>query len=96
MGGSGWAVGGCSMKAKPSVKSEVAREHIEYHKDGSVRAKGQTLNGELTGYWEWFRKNGTKMRSGYFEAGQQVGQWTTYDQKGEVYKLTIIKRDFKS
>ena len=82
------------MKVKPSVrpgytqgvakKSDVALQHIEYHKDGSVRAKGQTLNGELTGYWEWFRKNGTKMRSGYFEAGQQVGQWTTYDQKGEV------------
>ena len=49
------------------------QNHVEYHKDGSVWAKGQKLNGVLTGYWEWFRKDGTKMRSGYFEAGEKVG-----------------------
>lgn len=67
------------------------QEHIEYHKDGSIRAKGQKLDGRLTGYWEWFRKDGTKMRSGYFEQGEQVGEWTTYDQKGRVYKVTSMK-----
>ncbi len=40
------------------------------------------------GYWEWFRKDGTKMRSGYFKAGKQVGEWTTYDRQGKVYKVT--------
>jgi antitoxin component YwqK of YwqJK toxin-antitoxin module len=68
-----------------------AREHTEYHRDGSVWAKGQTLNGAPTGYWEWFRKDGTKMRSGYFEDGVQVGDWTTYDTKGKVYKVTTKK-----
>ncbi len=28
------------------------------------------------------------MRSGYFENGEQVGEWTTYDRAGEVYKVT--------
>lgn len=65
--------------------------HIEYHKDGSIRAKGQKLDGQLAGYWEWFRKDGTKMRSGYFERGEQVGEWTTYDQEGRVYKVTSMK-----
>jgi antitoxin component YwqK of YwqJK toxin-antitoxin module len=72
-------------------KKSVSREHIEYHRDGSVWAKGQKLDGELTGYWEWFRKDGTKMRSGYFENGVQVGEWTTYDKKGRVYKVTKMK-----
>lgn len=64
-------------------------KHIEYHKDGSVWAKGQTLNGVPVGYWEWFRKEGTIMRSGSFdEAGNQVGEWTTYDRQGAVYKVT--------
>jgi antitoxin component YwqK of YwqJK toxin-antitoxin module len=36
-------------------------------------------------------KDGTRMRSGTFENGQQVGQWTTYDQKGQVYKVTTMK-----
>jgi antitoxin component YwqK of YwqJK toxin-antitoxin module len=67
------------------------KEYIHYHKDGSVWAKGKVRAGKPDGYWEWFRKSGTKMRSGYFKNGVQVGEWTTYDQKGAVYKVTIIK-----
>jgi uncharacterized protein YdhG (YjbR/CyaY superfamily) len=29
------------------------------------------------------------MRSGYFEDGEQVGEWTTYDRKGRVYEECI-------
>ena len=72
-------------------KKSKPKEHIHYHKDGSVWAKGQMLDGVMTGYWEWFRKDGTKMRSGYFETGEQVGEWTTYDKAGRVYKVTTIK-----
>lgn len=39
-----------------------------------------------TGNWEWLRKDGTKMRSGQFENGQQVGEWITYDKTGQMYK----------
>ena len=42
----------------------------------------------LTGYWEWFRKDGTKLRSGYFKDGKQVGEWTTYDRTGAPHKVT--------
>src|SRR5262245_57832625 len=72
-------------------KQSGAVEHIAYHKDGSVWARGLMLDGTPTGYWEWFRNDGTRMRSGSFESGQQVGQWTTYDRKGEVYKVTNMK-----
>ncbi len=69
------------------------KERIDYHKDGSVRARGFTTeDGTLTGYWEWFRKDGTKLRSGSFENDEQVGEWTTYDKSGEVYKVTVKKR----
>jgi hypothetical protein len=61
------------------------------HRDGSLWARGQTLDDLPTGYWEWFRKDGTKLRSGWFERGEQVGEWTTYDRAGEVYKVTTIK-----
>lgn len=70
---------------------KVPKEHIEYHRDGSVWAKGQTIEGVPTGYWEWFRKEGTLMRSGCFDAGKQVGEWTTYDKAGVVYKVTKMK-----
>jgi hypothetical protein len=72
-------------------KRPTAKEHIHYHKDGTIWAKGSLIDGVATGYWEWYRKDGTKLRSGHFENGQQVGEWTTYDQQGRVYKVTNVK-----
>ena len=66
--------------------------HIEYHKDGSIWAKGNMVDGQCDGYWEWFRKDGTKMRSGHFKLGKQVKEWTTYDKKGNVVKVTSFKK----
>jgi antitoxin component YwqK of YwqJK toxin-antitoxin module len=74
-----------------SAPAKRVKEHLQYHKDGSLWAKGQTIEGVPTGYWEWFRKDGTRMRSGYFENGGQVGEWTTYDRAGKVYKVTRMK-----
>jgi len=48
-------------------------------------------DGELEGYREWFRKDRTKMRSGYFENDKQVGEWTTYDAEGKIVKVTKMK-----
>ena len=62
--------------------------YIKYHNDGSIWAKGSMIDSLPEGYWEWFRKEGTKMRSGYFTKGKQTGKWTTYDKKGKVVKIT--------
>jgi len=72
------------------AKKTSAKEHVHYHKDGSIWSKGNVANGVPTGYWEWFRKDGTKLRSGYFADGEQVGEWTTYDHSGQVVKVTVI------
>jgi len=60
------------------------------HKDGSIWAKGNMVDGKCHGYWEWFRKDGTKMRSGHFEKNKQVGTWITYDKKGKIVKKTLM------
>ena len=73
------------------MKQDSDRLHVEYHKDGSVWARGKAVKGVPAGYWEWFRKDGTKLRSGHFEKGEQIGEWITYDKKGQVYKVTKIK-----
>ncbi|HZP00030.1 MAG TPA: hypothetical protein VFD30_07040 [Terriglobia bacterium] len=49
------------------------------------------LNGKLHGYLESSRKDGTRLRSGHFEMEKQVGEWTTYDRQGAVYKVTSMK-----
>jgi antitoxin component YwqK of YwqJK toxin-antitoxin module len=80
------------LALKPMAKKKPkSTEHIHYHRDGSVWAKGQMDGEAMVGYGEWFRKDGTKMRSGHFENGEQVGEWTTYDKNGEVYKVTKMK-----
>lgn len=65
--------------------------YTHYHKDGNVWAKGEMVGEVMEGFWEWFRKDGTKMRSGYFNNGDQVGEWVTYDKKGNVVKTTMMK-----
>ena len=71
--------------------SKAKKNYIKYHNDGSIWAKGTMIDGQPDGYWEWFRKEGTRMRSGYFEMGKQVGEWTTYDKRGKIYKVTRMK-----
>jgi antitoxin component YwqK of YwqJK toxin-antitoxin module len=46
------------------------------------------VDGRPDGYGEWFRPDGTKMRSGHFDRGREVGEWTAYDRTGAVYKVT--------
>jgi antitoxin component YwqK of YwqJK toxin-antitoxin module len=67
------------------------KKRTDRHKDGSLKAKGTTRDGALDGYWEWFRKDGTLLRSGHFNMGEQTGEWTTYDAKGKPYKVTKFK-----
>ena len=67
------------------------KDHIIYHKDGTIWAKGQMLGDQMHGYWEWYRKGGVIMRSGFFENSKQAGEWTTYDKQGKVYKVTKMK-----
>ena len=75
----------------PAKKSKP-QPYVKHHKDGTLWAKGQTVDGVPVGYWEWFRKEGAIMRSGYFDdSGEQTGEWTTYDKSGKVYKVTKIK-----
>jgi antitoxin component YwqK of YwqJK toxin-antitoxin module len=76
-----------SMKPK---ESEVIDGYtIKYHANGKTKwSKGKIVDGQPNGYWEWYRPDGTLKRSGHFKNGESVGEWTTYDQKGEVYKVT--------
>ncbi len=73
------------------TKKASQKKHTLYHKNGSIWAKGQKVKGVCVGYWEWFRLDGTKMRSGHFENGEQTGEWITYDKQGQKYKVTNIK-----
>ncbi|TFD80112.1 hypothetical protein E3T54_04075 [Cryobacterium sp. Sr8] len=60
------------------------------YRDGSVKAHGFELDGELHGSWQWFRQDGSLMSSGEFTRGQQVGVWRTWGRAGRLVKETIL------
>jgi antitoxin component YwqK of YwqJK toxin-antitoxin module len=72
----------------PTRKTQREEERVDLHKNGTIRAKGKLLGGLLHGYWEWFRKDGPKMRSGHFDRGRQIGEWKTYASDGRLVKVT--------
>jgi antitoxin component YwqK of YwqJK toxin-antitoxin module len=71
--------------------SKGSKLHEHFHKDGSLWAHGEMLDGKMHGPWEFFRKDGVIMRSGAMDRGEQTGEWTTYDKAGKVYKVTKMK-----
>lgn len=74
---------------KTKKTKEIDNFTIKYHANGkTIWSKGQIIDGKPEGYWEWFRLDGTIKRSGYFSYGEPVGKWITYDNKGNVYKVT--------
>jgi len=79
-----------AKKPIPEKKEEIIDGYtIKYHANGQTRwSRGKVVDGKPEGYWEWYRIDGTIKRSGFFEKGEPVGEWTTYDQQGKVYKVT--------
>ena len=61
---------------------------IDHYDNGKVRFRGANLDGKMHGPWEFFRRDGSRMRSGSFEHGKQIGVWRTFDRSGKVVKET--------
>lgn len=83
----------CDLKQAKSVKEKkldvIDGVTIKYHANGkTIWSKGRIIDDQPEGYWEWYRADGTLKRSGHFEKGEPVGEWITYDSKGEKYKTT--------
>ena len=69
----------------------LIKERIDRHKDGTIKARGLTVDDVLTGFRSGSGKTVPRCGRGYFEDGKQVGEWTTYDAKGKVVKVTKMK-----
>ena len=61
---------------------------IEYYKNGGIKSRGKYKGKNMHGYWEFFRLDGSLMRSGSFTNGAQSGEWTTYSSTGKKVKVT--------
>ena len=57
---------------------------IAHYPNGNVMFRRAHLDGEMHGEWEFFRADSSKMRSGAFDRGKQIGTWRTCDRGGKV------------
>ena len=76
------------MAGSPEPEPDVA-----YYADGGLQSRGYTLDGEMHGEWEFFRKDGSIMRTGAFDRGRTVGTWRTYDRGGRLVKETAFSKE---
>jgi antitoxin component YwqK of YwqJK toxin-antitoxin module len=72
-------------------KPAEATKDVAHYANGNVKFRGGHLDGEMHGKWEFFRADGSKMRSGAFDRGKQIGVWRTYDRAGKVVKETEFR-----
>lgn len=47
-------------------------ESKEFHPNGQLKASGKVKDGELHGTWQWFRADGTLLRTQTYKKGQRV------------------------
>ncbi len=63
-------------------------ERSPFYENGLPRFKGEYLDGKMHGFWQFFRKDGSLMRSGSFDRERQIGVWKTLDREGKLVKET--------
>lgn len=66
----------------------MSKEISPLYDNGLPRFRGEYLGEEMHGYWEFYRKDGSLMRSGSFSNGKQIGIWKTFDRDGKLVKET--------
>ncbi len=71
-------------------EAEPDGPEVVYYDNGNVKHRGGYLDGEMHGPWEFFRRDGSTMRTGTFDRGKQVGIWRTYDHESIVTKETDL------
>ena len=74
------------------VRPSEPLPHVEHYASGVVKMRGAHLDGEMHGAWEFYRADGTLMRSGEFDRGRQVGVWRTFERSGRVVKETAFDK----
>ncbi len=72
------------------MPDEVTPDNADYD-NGQPKHRGFRLDGEMHGAWEFYRRDGSIMRSGEFDKGQQAGTWRTFDRSGAVVKETEFR-----
>ena len=65
---------------------------IFYFPNGKIETKGKFRNGLRVGKWKYYYESGSlKQISNYNKIGQREGEWTVYDENGNVVRSVIYE-----
>ena len=74
------------------VKPSEPVPEVVHYPNGVVKMSGFRLDGEMHGPWEWYRTDGSVMRTGQFDRGKHVGVWRTFERSGRLVKETDVTK----
>jgi len=63
---------------------------LSYYDNGVLASRGRVKGGRMHGKWEFFRRDGSVLRTGEFKDGTQSGLWVTWDKNGRKVKETTF------
>lgn len=64
---------------------DSVRTLVQFYSDGSLRCKGQTVNGKRHGVWTFYYSNGMVQTEAHFSEGKENGMYTVYRETGIPY-----------
>lgn len=64
-----------------------------FFKDGTLKAKGKSINNTMEGKWIFNRQNGDLWQVGHFKAGKKHGSWIRYGKTGKIEYDENFKND---
>lgn len=53
-------------------------EYLSFYDNGYLKSKGKYKEGQMHGYWHFYRKDGSLMREGKLNMGEPQGEWITH------------------
>jgi uncharacterized protein len=71
-----------AYQVKDTVSNIANGRYISYFVSGAIESKGQFLNNETTGVWEFFYENGNLRMRGVLRQNTNYGLWEFYFENG--------------
>lgn len=65
---------------------------VDHHPNGKIKKEGFYKEGQKTGNWRYYWKDGTKQVEGSYLKDEPQGQWTFYDEGGRSMARGVYRK----
>lgn len=70
------------FQVKDTIRNILHGRYISYFLNGNIESKGQFMNNETTGVWEFFYETGNKRMRGILRQNSNYGLWEYFFENG--------------